>query len=364
MAVIPSGETWRFYYFAGSQRIAMRTADSTTSSLVYFLGDHLGSTSLTVDPDGSMIAEMRYTAWGETRYTSEVATPTDYQYTGQRNEMNSIGLYYYNARWYDPYITHFNQPDTITPGGPQGLNRYAYGYNNPSRYMDPSGHRPCDDEWDCRRQRFKSRIAKDAPPRRPTIVPRSDWGAAEPGTGPNANDPANEGLFGDDNEKGYKDYVLAGGGDLPDYLDTIVLHHEGDIATHSVLQVQTNQMNDGYYDIAYHFIIGADGTIYEGRDIGVRGSHVSADAKNTGKIGILWLGDFSPGDPDPNYSDGVDDIGGPTTPQIVSTAKLIRWLDYTYGIDSVVPHSALDPGSCPGACAMGAVNQMMQYLLP
>jgi hypothetical protein len=68
----------------------MRTADSTTSSLVYFLGDHLGSTSLTVNPDGSKIAEMRYTAWGETRYTSGV-TPTDYQYTGQRSEMNSTG---------------------------------------------------------------------------------------------------------------------------------------------------------------------------------------------------------------------------------------------------------------------------------
>jgi RHS repeat-associated protein len=140
MAVIPDGETWRFYYFAGSQRIAMRTADSTTSSLVYFLGDHLGSTSLTVDPDGSMIAEMRYTAWGETRYTSEVATPTDYQYTGQRSEMNSIGLYYYNARWYDPVLGRFAQADTIVPGGVQGFDRYAYVSNSPIMYVDPSGH--------------------------------------------------------------------------------------------------------------------------------------------------------------------------------------------------------------------------------
>jgi hypothetical protein len=40
----------------------MRTADSTTSSLVYFLGDHLGSTSLTgddfeaVDESGLMVS--------------------------------------------------------------------------------------------------------------------------------------------------------------------------------------------------------------------------------------------------------------------------------------------------------------------
>jgi RHS repeat-associated protein len=138
MAVIPSGETWRFYYFAGASRVAMRTADSTTSSLVYFLGDHLGSTSITVNPDGSKIAEMRYTAWGETRYTSGV-TPTDYQYTGQRNE-SAIGLYYYNARWYDPVLGRFAQADTIVPGGVQGLDRYAYVNNSPMMYTDPSGH--------------------------------------------------------------------------------------------------------------------------------------------------------------------------------------------------------------------------------
>ena len=43
------------------------------------------------------------------------------------------------------YLAHFNQPDTLTAGGPQGLNRYAYGLNNPSRYTDPSGHKACDE---------------------------------------------------------------------------------------------------------------------------------------------------------------------------------------------------------------------------
>ncbi len=28
------------------------------------------------------------------------------------------------------------------PGNPQALNRYAYVYNNPLRYTDPSGHVP------------------------------------------------------------------------------------------------------------------------------------------------------------------------------------------------------------------------------
>jgi hypothetical protein len=28
----------------------------------------------------------------------------------------------------------------VTPGGPQGLNRYSYGLNNPVKYNDPTGH--------------------------------------------------------------------------------------------------------------------------------------------------------------------------------------------------------------------------------
>jgi RHS repeat-associated protein len=66
---------------------------------------------------------------------------TPYQYTGQRWE-DAIGLYFYNARWYDPALGRFIQPDTIVPepGNPQALNRYSYVLNNPVKYNDPTGH--------------------------------------------------------------------------------------------------------------------------------------------------------------------------------------------------------------------------------
>ena len=67
------------------------------------------------------------------------ATPTTYRFTGQRLESN-LGLYFYGARWYDPAAGRFVQPDTIVPGGVQGLDRYAYVGNNPLKYIDPSGH--------------------------------------------------------------------------------------------------------------------------------------------------------------------------------------------------------------------------------
>jgi len=102
-----NSSTTKKYYYAGGQRVAMRN----NNTLYYLLGDHLGSTSLTANSGGSKVAELRYHPYGETRYTSGT-TPTSYQFTGQRND-SSIGLYFYNARYYDPYLNRFIQADTI-----------------------------------------------------------------------------------------------------------------------------------------------------------------------------------------------------------------------------------------------------------
>ena len=83
---------------------------------------------------------------GTTRYTSG-SSPTTMQYTGQRLE-TSLGLLFYNARWYDTALGRFIQADTIVPGAgnPQAFDRYAYVLNNPLRYTDPSGHRNCEED--------------------------------------------------------------------------------------------------------------------------------------------------------------------------------------------------------------------------
>ena len=88
------------------------------------------------------MSQQRYLPFGQVRTDVGSITQTDFGYTGQRDVPN-LGLMDYRARFYDSYITRFVQPDSITPGGPQGLNRYAYGFNNPSRYTDPSGHMVC-----------------------------------------------------------------------------------------------------------------------------------------------------------------------------------------------------------------------------
>jgi RHS repeat-associated protein len=83
---------------------------------------------------------VRYRAFGATRFTSGV-TPTSYRYTGQREEAG-LGLYYYGARWYDPALGHFIQPDTVipNPGNVLDYHRYSYTRFTPLKYTDPCGH--------------------------------------------------------------------------------------------------------------------------------------------------------------------------------------------------------------------------------
>jgi RHS repeat-associated protein len=53
------------------------------------------------------------------------------------------GLYYLNARMYDPAIARFLQEDTYTGDAkdPLSLNLYTYCHNEPIMYWDPSGHK-------------------------------------------------------------------------------------------------------------------------------------------------------------------------------------------------------------------------------
>lgn len=135
----PAGQEWHSYYYAGTQRVAMRIRTSVETRVYYLHADHLGSTSLTTNESGVVVSEIRYKAWGEVRYASG-ATPTDYKFTGQLE--TDIGIYFYVARFYDSDLGRFIQPDSIIPEpyNPLTLDRYAYARNNSIRYIDPLGH--------------------------------------------------------------------------------------------------------------------------------------------------------------------------------------------------------------------------------
>jgi len=62
--------------------------------------------------------------------------PNPYLFTGRRFDRET-GLYYYRARYYNPYIGRFLQTDPV--GYADGINWYLYCSNNPVNFVDASG---------------------------------------------------------------------------------------------------------------------------------------------------------------------------------------------------------------------------------
>ncbi|MDY6993400.1 MAG: peptidoglycan recognition family protein [Pseudomonadota bacterium] len=71
----------------------------------------------------------------------------------------------------------------------------------------------------------------------------------------------------------------------------IAIHHSGNKGMKKPVEIESYHMNDqNGDDVGYHYLIHPEGKIYEGREIVYKGAHISL--KNTGKIGILMLGDY------------------------------------------------------------------------
>jgi len=130
-----------FHVLAGGRMVC--TFDSTgTNVFEYYHSDHLRSTSVLTDKNGNRIQHHEYSAFGRDRFTeSATAFSLSRRYTSQVLDEDT-GLYFYNARYYDPELARFIQADSIIPSlsNPQHLNRYSYTLNNPLKHTDPDGH--------------------------------------------------------------------------------------------------------------------------------------------------------------------------------------------------------------------------------
>ncbi len=128
--VSPQGQPPSYLYPDYLQSMVSAKTDNYIGGVLY------GATTDTVE----------YTPYG--LYRNGAGTlPTDRQFQGQQNQA-SVGLYHMGARWYDPSIGLWTQPDTIVPNpmDPLSLNRYAFVEGNPLRYRDPLGH---SEQTDC-----------------------------------------------------------------------------------------------------------------------------------------------------------------------------------------------------------------------
>ncbi|GEM_PF-1687657 len=110
----------------------------------YYHPDHLGSAQLMTDRAGEVVQHYGYSPYGCERYrANDAAFGVSNRYTGQTLDEDT-GLYYYGARYYDPELARFIQPDSTVPDPEfsQAYNRYAYVYNNPLKFSDPTGQNP------------------------------------------------------------------------------------------------------------------------------------------------------------------------------------------------------------------------------
>jgi len=146
---IPNPPTWADVA-EGAKRIAMRVGTNTNETgLTWLFSDHLGSATAAVDAASGTTSTLRYAPWGEERAASGML-PTNRRYTGQIEEPDLGGIYFYQARWYDPALGRFLSPDTIIPGVGNMLawdrfygisHGYAWCFLQPVRFALPDAAR-------------------------------------------------------------------------------------------------------------------------------------------------------------------------------------------------------------------------------
>ena len=145
--------------YVGNQRVvSVLNPDEQTRYEYYYHTDYLGSTTYLTDRDGKLKEHIEYTPWGEGWIEQEQGFPTDYlpyKFTGK--ELDSTGLYYFGARYYDPRISMWLSADPalgryLDSAGEASQNNdknsvfdsknlamYSYGHQNPLVFIDPDG---------------------------------------------------------------------------------------------------------------------------------------------------------------------------------------------------------------------------------
>ena len=121
--------------------LATQRYGSDHTDYLLYNKDIQGSTTSLVKEDGSADATYRYTDFGETAINGDNKAENEVCYTGGIYDQ-STGLYYLNARYYNPEDARFLIEDTYRGENdkPDTQHLYVYCANNPINHVDPSGH--------------------------------------------------------------------------------------------------------------------------------------------------------------------------------------------------------------------------------
>ena len=126
----------------------MYSYNGATPQPYYYRRNLQGDVIAIYDANGTRTVEYAYDAFGKctVKYStiSDLAYNNPIRYRGYYFD-HETGLYYLNARYYNPQWRRFISPDDtayLDPESVNGLNLYVYCNNDPVNNIDPSGH-----EW-------------------------------------------------------------------------------------------------------------------------------------------------------------------------------------------------------------------------
>ena len=112
----------------------------TYSKITYIHSDADGTPFAATDEQGNLAWQLDHYPYGDEYRNTSDERANDTSFAGKAYD-SEIGLSYFGSRWYDPAIGRFASidPRPITPEDYRTFNRYAYGFNNLYKYVDPDG---------------------------------------------------------------------------------------------------------------------------------------------------------------------------------------------------------------------------------
>ncbi len=152
----------KHFVYADDKLIALNTQTRDSENKLknkqvrYLHYDALNSVDMITDGYGNVVERRSYDTWGKQRTVSwrsdnvtEViqSAITNRGYTGHE-QIEEVGLIHMNGRVYDADLGRFLSADPVVqdPYVTSSLNRYAYVWNNPLKYTDPTGFRLVEDD--------------------------------------------------------------------------------------------------------------------------------------------------------------------------------------------------------------------------
>ena len=138
------GELMQGYYYSpqnslGNAPVAIKHNDNGITQTSYYQNDHLNTPQMLTRPNGAIVWQGQYDAFGEvTQTNTQVSNPI--RFPGQYYDQET-GLHYNWNRYYDPQTGRYIASDPIGLAG--GYNTYAYVGGNPLMYVEPNGLARC-----------------------------------------------------------------------------------------------------------------------------------------------------------------------------------------------------------------------------